>query len=164
MLADTPFETESAKKGKSRSTRRVLTGNVRGRSKLGGHLGVHRDHHLLFGAHDCVALLDLVGDPGLELVAEHDRANIHDPLLGHLLKIDVVRQEVGDVGLLRHELEDALDGEVSVLRDVQGLHLVVGDVCLLTSQDVLEEVNGRVVCTKDTIRRRRPCDLPYGGR
>ena len=119
MLADTPFETESAKKGKSRSTRRVLTGNVRGRSKLGGHLGVHRDHHLLSGAHDCVALLDLVGDPGLELAAQYDCTDIDDPLLGHLFQVDVVGQEVGNVGLLRYELEDALDGQVLVLRDVQ---------------------------------------------
>ena len=85
--------------------------------ELRGHLGVHGDHHLLLGAHDGVALLNLVGHPGLELAAEDDCTNIHDPLLGHLLQIDVVWQEVGNVWLLRHELEDALDGEVLVLRD-----------------------------------------------
>ena len=97
---------------------RVLTGYMGTGLELGGHLGVHGDHHLLLGAHDGVALLDLVGDPGLELAAQDDGANIHDPLLGHLLQIDIVWQEVGDVGLLRHELEDALDGQVLVLRDV----------------------------------------------
>ena len=85
--------------------------------ELSSHLWVHGDHHLLLGAHDGVALLDLMGDPGLELATEDDCANIHDPLLGNLLQIDVVWQEVGDVRLLRHELEDALDGEVLVLRD-----------------------------------------------
>ena len=119
--------------------------------ELGGHLGVHGDQHLLLGAHDGVALLHLVGDPGLELTTEDHGAHVDDPLLGHLLQVDVVGQEVRDVGLLRHELEDALDGEVLVLRHEEGLHLVVGDVCLLAREDVLQEVHGGVVCTKDTV-------------
>ena len=117
MLADTPFETKITSQSQIWRMSRVLTGYMGTGLELSSHLWVHRDHHLLLGANDGVALFNLVGHPGLELTAEDDCANIHDPLLGHLLQIDVVWQEVGDVRLLRHELEDALDREVLVLRD-----------------------------------------------
>ena len=94
MLADTPFETTETGEGYDENTSEVLTGHVGAGLELGGHLGVHGDQHLLLGAHDGVALLHLVGDPGLELTTEDHGAHVDDPLLRHLLQVDFVRQEV----------------------------------------------------------------------
>ena len=114
-------------------------------SELGGHLGVDGDHHLLLLTHEGVALLHLVLDPGPELVAKHHGAHVHQPLLGHLGQVDIIGQEVVDVGLLRHEVEDVINGQALVLGHEQRLDLVVRHVRLAPGQHVLEEVDGHVI-------------------
>ena len=53
-------------------------------------------------------------------------------------------------------LKDLLDGQVLVLGNVQRFHFVCGNVCLLPSQDVLQEVDGDVVV-------RRQVDFTFAG-
>ena len=76
--------------------------------ELGRHLRIHGDHHLLLFAHDGIPLLDLVGNPCSELVAEDHGADVDDPLLGHLLQVKIVWQEISYVGLVGYESKDAL--------------------------------------------------------
>ena len=114
---------------------------------------VHGDHHLLLGAHDRVSLLDLVVDPSSELIAQDHGADIDQPLLWDLRQVDVVREEVANVRLVADEREDAVDGQVLVLRDEQGLNLLVGDVRFSPRHDVLQEVYGDVICTKKAVRQ-----------
>ena len=113
--------------------------------ELGRHHGVHFDHDLLLLGHDGVALLHLRLDPGLEGLADDSRADVHNPLLGHLRHVGLVRQVIGDVGLLAGELADLLERQVLVLRHVQGLDFGVVDVRLLPRQDVLQEVDGHIL-------------------
>ena len=82
---------------------KILTGNVCGRSELGCHLGVQRDHHLFLRAHDGVTFVPLVVDPVRELIAENSRANIDQPLLRNFWQVDIVGEEVGHVRFLSHE-------------------------------------------------------------
>ena len=135
-----------------------------GGGELGGHLLVHGDHHLLLGAHDRVSLLDLVVDPRSELVAQDHGADIDQPLLWDLRQVDVVREEVANVRLVTDEREDAVNGQVLVLRDEQGLDLLVGDVRFSPGKDILQEVYGHVICTKKAVRQGIFRNLPYGGR
>ena len=114
---------------------------------------VHGDHHLLLGAHDRVSLLDLVVDPSSELIAQDHGADIDQPLLWDLRQVDVVREEVANVRLVTDERENAVDGQVLVLRDEQGLNLLVGDVRFSPRHDVLQEVYGDVICTKKAVRQ-----------
>ena len=62
----------------------VLTGDVTTRGELGRHRGVHRNHDLFFVSHDCITLLNLIVDPGLEVLPQDGCADVYDPLLGHL--------------------------------------------------------------------------------
>ena len=125
-----------------------LTRNVRAGTELRSHLRVHGDHHLLLGAHHGVALLDLVCNPGPELVAENDGTNVHNELLGHLDEVKFIGEEIQHARLLADESENALNRKVFVLGDKECLHSLVGHVALLLRQDVLEEVNGGVICKK----------------
>ena len=65
----------------------VLTGDVTTRGELCRHRGVHRNHDLIFVSHDCIMLLNLIVDPGLEVLPEDGRADIHYPLLGYYAKV-----------------------------------------------------------------------------
>ena len=69
-------------------------------TELGGHLRVHRDHHFLLGAHNGISFLDLVVHPLLEAIAQNYSTYIDYPLLRDLRKVDVVRNVIGDVGLV----------------------------------------------------------------
>ena len=113
-----------------------------------GHLSIDGDHHLLLLTHDGVSLLHLVIDPSSEIITENDCANVHHPLLGHLGEIDFVRKEVVDVGLVSNELENAVDGKALVLGHKDCVHLLVRHVGLLPAQNVLQEIDGDIVCTK----------------
>ena len=62
----------------------ILTGYVTTRGELGRHRGVHGDHDLFFVGHECISILDLLMDPGLEVLPQDGCADVHDPLLGHL--------------------------------------------------------------------------------
>ena len=139
--------------------------------ELGRHLGIHGDHDLLLLAHQCIPLLHLLRDPGLELFTENSRDDVDQPLLWDFRHVDLVGEVHEHVGLVDDELEDLLDGEVLVLRHVEGLHLVVVDVCLPPGQDVLEEVDGDVVCPEHEDQKweetiltiRRKIDLAFSG-
>ena len=115
------------------------------------HHRVHGDHHLLLPGHLQVPILHLVDDPVLEGLANHGCTNIDDPLLRCLRDVGFVGQVMRDSRLLTGELEDLLQGQVLVLRHVHGLDFVVRDVRLLLGQDVLQKVNGDVVCSKETV-------------
>ena len=69
-----------------------------------------------------------------------------------------------NVRFVSDELEDAVDGKVLVLRDKQGLDPVVGDIRFASSQNILEEVNGHVICRKEMVKQDIFRNLPYGGR
>ena len=113
--------------------------------ELGRHLRVHGDHDLLLFAHQGVALLDLLDDPILEGITEDNRENVDEPLLGHLWKVDIIRKIHGDDRFVGGVLEDLLDGEILVLRDMDCLHLVVVHIRLTPSENVLQEVDREVV-------------------
>ena len=59
---------------------------------------------------------------------------------------------VGDVGLLRCKGADVLDGEVLVRWHVDSLDLVVFDVLLSASDDVLQIVDSNIVYRKMKMR------------
>ena len=46
-------------------------------------------------------------------------------------------------------LHDLIHRQVLVLWDMNGLHLIIGDVSLTPTKNVLEEVNRDVVCRKE---------------
>ena len=141
-------------------------------------LRIHANHHALLFRHHSVAFFDLVHHPVPELLAQDGGANVDDELLGDLGQVDVLRQVVLDLRLVGDELHDVLDGQALVLWHVQGLDLVVLHVLLLPADDILEEVDGDVFCSKDMLEvngsagrglsgydaRQWPRYLPYGGR
>ena len=106
-------------------------------SELLSHLRVHSDHDLLLVGHQRVSLLHLVADPVLEHVAEHSGANVDEPGLRDLGQVDVIREELLEPRLLRGEGENLFDGQILVLRDVDGLHVVDVDERFLLREDVL---------------------------
>ena len=124
------------------------------------HLSVHLYHHVSFLRHQLVPILDLRTNPLLEWVADDRRADIDDPLLGRLYQINVVGEEVSDVGLVRYEVQYLLDREALVLRHMELLDLVVHQVSLLLVEDVLQEVDGRVVYIEEGLSQGKVRDLP----
>ena len=92
-----------------------------------------------------------MGDPLPECVAEDCGANVHDPLLWDLGQVHFVRQIVGDAALEVDELQNLLDGQVLVLRNVQRLDIGVENVALLPAEQVLEEVHCDVVYTENGV-------------
>ena len=80
-----------------------------------------------------------------EGLSEDGAADIDDPLLGHLLKVRLVRQVASDVGLSCKEVADLLQSKVLVLRHENRLYGRVLKVPLPRRQDVLEEVDGHIV-------------------
>ena len=152
MFADWPLATV---RHNSKSIKRInrhrriattgLTADMRRGFKPSSHLRVHGDHHLLLLAHQGVALLDLLDDPILEGITEDNRENVDEPLLGHLWKVDIIRKIHGDDRFVGGVLEDLLDGEILVLRDMDCLHLVVVHIRLTPSENVLQEVDREVV-------------------
>ena len=113
--------------------------------ELGGHLGVHGDHHLLFVRHEGVAVLDLHLHPSFELLSKHSCANIDDPLLRNLRQIDLVREILTDSRFVADEVHDLLQRQVLVLGDMQSLDVVDIQVRFLSRQYIFEEVNGCVI-------------------
>ena len=93
--------------------------------ELSRHFRVDGDHHVLLALHELVARLDLLSYPVAEGLADHGRADIDDPLLGHLLEVWLVWKVVCDVGLLHDEVTDVLQGQVLVARHVDRLDLVI---------------------------------------
>ena len=93
--------------------------------------------------------------PVSELVAKDDGTDVDDPLLWDLWQIEIVRQVVRDVGLVAHEVQDALQRKVCVLRKEQRLNLVVPDIALLPGHDILDEVYRGVICYKRNCQELR---------
>ena len=114
-------------------------------SELSSHDRVHGDHYLLLLRHQGVSVLDLPVDPLLKIGTDDGCAHINDPPLGHLLKVRVIWQILVDPWLLTGEAHYVFECEVLVLGNVQRFHFVCGDVCLLPSQDVLQEVDRDVI-------------------
>ena len=160
MFAEIPFETESKDELERICAATVLTGDVRAGFELGGHLRIHGDHDLLLLRHERVPLLDLLGDPLLEVLAHDGGADVQDPLLRDLRQVGLVGQVQVDLRVLAHEGEDLLERQVLVLRHVDVLDGVVVQVRLLPLHDVLEEVDRRVVCKKKEIREDMEPYLP----
>ena len=138
MLADTPLATDEKRECQAKNRGALLTRDMGAGVELGQHLWVHGDHDLLLFRHRCIPVLDLLADPLLEAVSEHGGTDIHEPLLRDLRDIDLVGEVLLDPWVLRREGQDLLDGEVAVLRDVDGLDVVDVDVALALAQDVLE--------------------------
>ena len=63
---------------------------MRAGRELSCHRWIHGNHNLFLLCHERVSILDLLLDPHLEDLAEDGRANVHNPLLGYLLQIDLV--------------------------------------------------------------------------
>ena len=93
--------------------------------KLRGHHWVHADHDLFLFGHDGIALLDLLGDPLLEVLAHDGGADVQDPLLRDLRQVGLVGQVQVDLRVLTYEGEDLLERQVLVLRHVDVLDRVV---------------------------------------
>ena len=127
----------------------ALTRDMSRGCELGSEGRIHCDHQLALLRHQGVAILDLLSNPSPEGITEDSSADVHNPLLGDLREVWLVREVVGQVALAAHILEDLLQGEILVLRDVERLHLAVQDVALLASQEVLQVVDGSVVCRKE---------------
>ena len=142
----------------------VLTADMGGRLELGGHLGIHGDHHFLLGVHDVVPLLHLHGHPLSKLVAEHGSKDVDQPLFWYLGQINLIRQVHRDDRLVGGVFKELFGRQVLVLRHVHGLDLVVADVGLPPGHDVLQEVDRHVVYRKKRFVDPRTRHLPYGGR
>ena len=117
-------------------------------SELLSHDGIHGDHHVALLRHQGVAVFDMLADPSLEWLVDDGSTDVHEPLLRRLRQVLVVGEEGLDIGIVGDELEHLLDGEALVLRHVEVLDLVVQQVPLLLIQDVLQEVDGHVICMK----------------
>jgi len=102
----------------------------------------------------------LFTDPLLERLADDRRTDVDYPLFGSLRYVLIVRKEVSDVGNVGDELQDLLDGERLILRHVEVLNLIIQEVSLLLVQDVFDEVDGGVVCSKRAVSDRERLDLP----
>ena len=127
------------------------------------HDRVHGYHHIPLFSHGFIPIFDLQADPCLERFTDHCGADVDDPLLRCLRQVDIVWQEVGNISLIHDELQDLFDAQGLVLRHVEVLDLVIEEVPLLLVQDVLQEVDGGVVCNMKTISQYGTRDLPYGG-
>ena len=156
MLADYPF---AIVKYRDKFIRRiirqkqifttVLTTNMSRCFKSSRHLRVHGDHDLLFFAHQCITLLNLLRDPFLELITQNSRNCVDEPLLWDFWHVDLVWEVHEHVRLVDDELEDLFDGEVLVLRHVNCLDLVVVDVRFPPGQDILKEIYRDVVIRRE---------------
>lgn len=116
--------------------------------ELGGHVRVHGYHQISFVGHFSVSFLDLFGDPLLEDISEDGCADIDDPLLGNLGHIWFIREVDIDHRLVGEELHDFIYGESLVLGHMTGFDVIIVDPGLLAADDVLQEVDGHVVCWK----------------
>ena len=132
--------------------------------EVGGHHGVHRDHHVSLLRHQLVPVLDLLGNPFLEGLIDDCSAHVDDPLLRRLREVLVVGEEGFDVGNVGDELENLLNCQRLVLGHVEMLDLVVLEMTLLLVQHVFEKIDRGVVCRERTVSEGRKLDLPYGGR
>ena len=109
------------------------------------HFRVHADHELSLLNCLSVSVLHLHTDPSLEGFADDSCTHIHNPLLGYLHQVRIVRQVVSNVRQVGDVLKDLLHRQTLVLRDVEVDNVVVLQVALLPVQHVLEEVHGHVV-------------------
>lgn len=137
-----------------------LTADVCAGLELSQHCWVHRDHDLVLVGHVGVALLHLLCDPILEGLSDHSSQDIHDPLLGHLRQVHLIRQVVDDTGILSREFKDPLEAQVLVLGHEDGLDVVTGDVSLFAVDDVLQEVHVHVVCKNKIVQKGKEADSP----
>ena len=118
---------------------------MRGSFELGRHLRIHGDHDLLFLVHERVPFLHLLRNPAFEFVTDHGRKDINQPLLWDLWHIDLFRQVHIDDWMVCGVFQDLIDRQVLVLRDVDRFDLVVRDMRLSPTHDVLQEVYGHIV-------------------
>ena len=148
MLADTPLVSATKKGGEKGNGGEALTADVAARLELGGHRRIDRDHDLLLVVHGGVAVLNLVGDPVTERLPDHRGADVDNKLFRRLRDVRLVRQVVRDVRIQVGKCGDVLQRQVLVRRHEQELDLVVAQVLFLRADDVLQEVNRDVVCSK----------------
>ena len=114
-------------------------------TELGSHDRIHLDHDLLLLCHERVALFNLLCDPGSEVITDHSRTDVDNPLLGHLGEVLGIWEVVRHLGPRADEVGDTFEGEVLVLRHVDRLDLGVVEIGLLGAQDVLQKVDRHVL-------------------
>ena len=109
--------------------------------------------------------------PRFELLAKHSSANVNNPLLWDLRQVNLVRQVLIDSWLDTYKVHDLLERKVLVLWHMESLYVIDMQVGLPSRQDILEEVNGCVICVKEKKLLDFECKLklknvysPYGGR
>ena len=102
--------------------------------KLRSHQRVHTDHDLLLFCHNSVPFFDLLRYPFLKILSKDGSTNVDNPLFRHLGQVWLVREVVIDIGLGINKFHDSLHRQVLVLRHVQVLDGVVGDVGLFTTE------------------------------
>ena len=93
------------------------------------HLRVELDHEVALLGHAGVALLDLLLDPVGEEVVEDGVRHVHEPLLGQLRDLALVRVVDEGVGVVADELLQPLDLQGFVLRHLQVPALVRLEDC-----------------------------------
>ena len=125
-----------------------------------GHVRIHCDHEVPLVCHFSIAIFDLISNPSLELISEDCSTDIDDPLLRNLLEIRLIWQVQIGHWLVTDELQDLFDGQALVLRDMDGLDVIIVHPGPFAADDVLEEVDGDIVWKKSWMRRAFQDDLP----
>ena len=109
---------------------KVLTADGSGALEGSSDIRVHSDQHVLLLGDLGVPGLDLVLDPAHEDFAKHGGADVHDPLLGRLVDLDLVWQEGVDVRMLHQELiRHVREREALVVRHADRSHVLGLHVC-----------------------------------
>ena len=103
------------------------------------------DHDLFLLGHQGVSLLNLLSDRISEVLTQLRSTDIDDPPFGNLWNVNLVRHVGSNLRYLSDVGKDLLQGQILVLRHVQGLHLIVWDIRLLAPNQVFQEIDCHVV-------------------
>ena len=105
-------------------------------------------------------MLDLLVDPLLESLSQDGRANVYQPLLWDLWKINIIWKVGVNGGLVTDIQKDLLDRQVLVLRHVQRFDPVVLDISLSPGDDVLRKVYSDVLYMDHSVKGHEREHLP----
>ena len=132
--------------------------------KLCSRVRIHGYHHFLLGIHQVVTMLNLLMDPLFESLSQDGRTNVHEPLLWDLWQVNLIRKVTMNNMLVTDIQKDLLNRQVLVLWYIECFHLIILDILLSTSDDILEKVNRDVLCRDHMVKCHDMGHLPYGGR
>lgn len=102
-----------------------------------GDRRVDIDHQVVLDCELLVSVLNYLHHPTRKVLADHGVGDVGDPLLGQLRQLLHARHEALEIHALPNSVEDVLDGEPLVLRDVHVLQRARLDVLLGAADQVL---------------------------